>query len=460
MYRQFLKEAKVVNPAVRLGGLTATPYRLGTGSICTVGGVFGHICYEVGVRELIRDGFLCPVVSKGGQAKPDLAGVRIRGGEYVADALEDAVDDDALVRAACAEVVEMTADRKSVLIFAAGVNHGAHVVRILREAHGVEAGFVTGETDAGTRADLLARFRGDPTGDLFKTRAPLKYLVNVNVLTTGFDAPAIDCVVILRPTLSPGLYYQMVGRGFRLSPGKANCLVLDFGGNVERHGPVDMVRPKSPRKGKGEAPGKECQKCHAVVAAGYAKCPECGAEFPPPERQTHEAEATSAGVLSGQVTTERHEVVDVLYHVHHKKNAGPEAPPTMRVDYKLGLVEWKSEWVCFEHEGFARTKAEKWWRQRCNARVPDTVEDAVAIANNGGLVMPAAITVRRVAGEKFASVSGYEFPPEWRRQPSLFDAAGTPAAGVPAEATRWAAEDEGTADADMAAMSFEDVIPF
>ena len=74
----------------------------------------------------------------------------------------------------------------------------------------------------------------------------------------GFDAPNIDCVAMVRPTLSPGLYYQMVGRGFRLHPGKENCLVLDFGGNVLRHGPVDAIRiqagePPGERGGAGQA---------------------------------------------------------------------------------------------------------------------------------------------------------------------------------------------------------------
>jgi len=111
----------------------------------------------------------------------------------------------------------------------------------------------------------------------------LKYLVNVNVLTTGFDAPNIDCVVLLRPTNSPGLFYQMVGRGFRLHSSKENCLVLDFGGNILRHGPVDDLQIKESDQGDGEAPAKECPECQEVIHAAYATCPECGHEFPPCE---------------------------------------------------------------------------------------------------------------------------------------------------------------------------------
>ena len=206
------------------------------------------------------------------------------------------------------------------------------------------------------------------------------------MLTTGFDAPNIDCVVLLRPTMSPGLYYQMVGRGFRLHPGKENCLVLDFGGNVVRHGPVDQIKVKERSLGgKGEAPAKECPECHSVIAAAYATCPDCGYEFPPPERPTHDATATQASILSGQVTNTSYAVSDVYYSVHTKRGAGEDAPKTMRVDYKVGWHEYKSEWVCFEHSGYARQKAIAWWQRRSPDPVPPTVERAVELAQCGAL---------------------------------------------------------------------------
>ncbi|MCE9530368.1 MAG: DEAD/DEAH box helicase, partial [Planctomycetes bacterium] len=226
MYRQFLAEAKVVNPNLRVIGFTATPFRLKTGSICTPEGFLNHICFEVGIRELIRDGYLCPLITKAGILKPDTDRLHIRGGEYVAGEAEEMMDQDNLVEAACTEIVVHTNNRNAVLIFASGVMHGEHLVETLKSKHEIDCGFVTGETPSGERDALLARFKA----------GSLKYLCNVNVLTTGFDAPNIDCVALVRPTLSPGLYYQMVGRGFRLHPSKANCLVLDFGGNVMRHG--------------------------------------------------------------------------------------------------------------------------------------------------------------------------------------------------------------------------------
>lgn len=408
MYRQFLAECQGINPRMRVVGFTATPFRLDCGTICGPDKLLNTVCYEVGVRELIRDGYVCALVSKASTNKVDTGGLHVRGGEFLADEVEALMDDDRLVETACAEIVEHTRDRSAVLIFASGINHGRHVSRVLAEKHDIECGFICGKTSDTERDELLARFRGETSSDMF-VREPLKYLCNVNVLTTGFDAPNIDCVVMLRPTLSPGLYYQMVGRGFRLRAGKRNCLVLDFGGNVLRHGPVDQVRAKAGAgAGKGQAPAKECPECHSVIAAGYARCPDCGYAFPAPENTKHEAKASAAGVLTGQVTITKYAVHDVHYSVHIKRGAGEDAPRSMRVDYRVGWHQHKSEWVCFEHPGFARGKAVAWWRQRSAEAVPETAQEAVDVANNGGLAPAKSITVRSVAGEKYDRIIDYE----------------------------------------------------
>jgi len=401
MYRQFLAEARVVNPNLRVIGFTATPFRLKTGPICTPDGLLNHICYEVGVRELIRDGYLCPLISKAGKTKADMTSLHVRGGEFMADEVESLMDQDALVRAACTEIVEYAASRNACLIFSSGVKHGQHIVETLRSEHGLECGFVCGETPTTERNATLARFKA----------GELKILCNVNVLTTGFDAPHIDCVALVRPTMSPGLYYQMVGRGFRLHPSKENCLVLDFGGNVLRHGPVDEIQVTTQERGNGKAPAKECPECQAVIAAGFGRCPQCGFEFPPPERQKHEAKASEAGVLSGEVTTTKHVVQDVHYSIHVKRGAAEDAPRTLRVDYSVGWHKTKSEWICFEHEGFARRKAETWWRRRSPDPVPGTVDEALAIADGGGLAETRGITTRAVAGDPYERIIDYELGP-------------------------------------------------
>jgi DNA repair protein RadD len=398
MYRQFLADARTINPQLRIVGFTATPFRLKTGPICTPDGFLNAICYEVSVRELIAQGYLCQLITKASKVKADTSNLHVRNGEFVADEVESLMDSAELVQAACGEIVEYTKDRQAVLIFASGIKHGEHVVQVLKDQHGIQCGFVTGDTPIEERNALLAKFKA----------GELKYLCNVNVLTTGFDAPNVDCVVLLRPTMSPGLYYQMVGRGFRLHPGKQNCLVLDFGGNVLRHGPVDQIRVKECTTGNGQAPAKECPECLSVVAAGYARCPDCGYEFPPPQRTKHDAKASDAGILSGQVTTTTHTVEEVFYNVHHKRGAPENAPRTMRVDYRVGWHTYKSEWVCFEHTGYAHQKAISWWKRRSHEPVPDTAEKAVLLARAGRLAPTRTITVRRITGEKFDQIIGYE----------------------------------------------------
>lgn len=411
MYRQFLAEAKTVNSYLRVIGLTATPYRLDAGSICAPDHFLNAVCYEIGVKELMVRGYICPLITKAGSVKADTTGLHIRGGEFVADEIECLMDQDKLVEAACKEIVSYSAERNACLIFASGVKHGRHVARELQEKHGVECGFVSGDTPSGERNELLARFRGRTDHGLF-SRQPLKFLCNVNVLTTGFDAPNIDCVVLLRPTMSPGLFYQMVGRGFRLFPGKTKCLVLDFGGNVVRHGPVDMIRAKDRSLGTGEPPAKECPECHSIIAIAYRRCPDCGFEFPPPERKSqHDSKASQAGILSGQVTETVYKVKDTLYSVHVKRDAGENTPRSMRVDYVTGWYDRKSEWICFEHSGYARRKAEQWWRHRSPDPIPDTAEEAVDLANAGALAHTLKITVRAVAGDPYERIVDYELGP-------------------------------------------------
>ena len=423
MYRTFLKDMKVINPRVRLVGMTATPFRLKGGLICKPENLLNEICYEAGLKEMIQQGYLSPLVSRAGSAEANLGNLHIRGGEFIGDEIAAAMDTEQLVNAACREIVDLTRDRKSVLIFTSSVKHCQHVAEAIRGYSGQECAVVTGETPAGERAEIIDRFKGKfVPADLFGTpKPPLKYLCNVSVLTTGFDAPNTDCVVLLRPTNSPGLLVQMVGRGTRLSPetGKTDCLVLDYGGNILRHGPVDMIRVKDKTPGGGDAPAKKCPQCLALIHAGYSKCPQCGYEFPPPERSNLTEHASGESIISGEVFMDEYDVRKVFYEVHRKRNAPDDAPSTMRVDYEVAFQTYKSEWVCPEHDGYARSKFIKWWRQRAPdwLPIPQTAAEAVRLARAGYLAEPVKITVRSISGEKFETVTRCMLGPRPEREP-------------------------------------------
>ena len=218
-YRSFLEAMKRLNPLVRLVGYTATPFRLDGGAICKPENLLNRICYRAEIRPLIAQGYLSPLTSKAGHSSIRLDGLRVRAGEFVQEEVEAAVDNADAIDTACGDAVQLAAGRKTVIVFCSSVKHALHVAKKLHELTGDETAVLTGETSSQERAAILRRFRGELHSDLFGQREkPVRWLCNVSVCTTGLDVPNIDCVVLLRPTQSAGLYVQMVGRGFRLSP--------------------------------------------------------------------------------------------------------------------------------------------------------------------------------------------------------------------------------------------------
>ncbi len=414
-YRTFLREAMRVRPGMKVLGLTATPYRLGSGMICTPDGILQEVCFEVGIRPLINRGYLCDLITKKPGASVNCDAIGVRGGEFIAGDVERAFGDELRLQEICVDIVRYAGDRKSVLIFAACVSHAEAIAQLLQKRTGEEVGIVTGMTPSHYRAELLARFRGEEVQrDLFGEKQPrLKYLVNVNVLTTGFDAPNVDCIALVRPTMSPGLYYQMVGRGLRIHAEKKHCLVLDYGENILRHGPVDNITIRQPgQPGRGTAPVVVCPQCRTVNVAASRVCKECQfllyTLWEPKEKYTETA--SDKGVLTGQVTETEHAVIAVGYYRHEKRN-NPDAVPTIRVEYSTEDYKTFREWICPEHDGYAKKKFSSWWFQRSLMPEPDSVEVTLAIADAGFLAMPTMIRVKETAGSKFSEITGV-FPGE------------------------------------------------
>jgi DNA repair protein RadD len=390
MYRTFVDGIRAINPWLRMVGLTATPYRLDSGPICRPSGLFHKLCYSAPVRQLIDEGWLCNLTTTPAEASVNTSGLRLRAGEFIQGETEQLFA--TITQAACREIISKAAGRQSVLVFASGVNHAEHVAETLEKMTGEPVGVVTGETFPMERQATLIRFR----------RGQLRWVVNVDVLTTGFDAPNIDCIAVLRATMSPGLFAQIVGRGFRTDDGKLDCLVLDFGGNIRRHGPIDSpvygVQDKR-QQNAGEAPTKVCPACREEVLIGTRECQECGFLFPIDPSERHEGQADEAPILA---EPESFMVETVGYQIHVKRKAGPDAARTMRVDYECQREgggdlshEVISEWVCIEHDGFARKNAVRWWRKRSIAPVPDDVEEAVDLARRGALAAPSALVARK-----------------------------------------------------------------
>jgi DNA repair protein RadD len=271
-YRTLITELNIINPNLRVIGLTATPYRLGHGLITDKPAIFDALIEPVSIEQLIFQGYLAPLRSKHTKAILDVTGVHKKGGEYIESELQAAVDTDANNTAAVSEIMSLSEGRKAWLIFCAGVKHAENIASIL-QANGVTAACVTGDMSKVQRERILTEFKAG------KIRA----LTNANVLTTGFDYPDIDLIGMLRPTMSASLYVQMAGRGMRPKSAAKDCLVLDFAGNVSRHGAITNVKPPSKKGEKeGDAPIKLCPECSEIVHMSVRECPGCGFAFPPP----------------------------------------------------------------------------------------------------------------------------------------------------------------------------------
>jgi len=346
MYQKLISAMQGKNRRLKVCGLTATPYRMDSGSLCGEGELFTGVAYDIAVRRLIDEGYLAPLTSKATAAPVDFSEVRIQNGDYVIGELQGKFDKNELIEEHCRKIVRLGKERKSWLIFCAGVKHSEHVAEEL-ERQGVRATSVhSGLFDMERDRRIAAFVKGE-----------VQAICNCQILTTGFNHPPIDLIALLRPTQSTGLYVQMLGRGMRTSPGKANCLVLDFGENIVRHGPIDTIQVKH-KNGKAEAKGapvKICPGCFSHVLIALRTCPDCGYGFP--ERSCKlEVKPSEAPILS---KVEEWEIVEKRVKVHEKNGR-----QSLRVLFQ-GKAPWRqvSEFLCFEHGGWAAHKAGERWRQ-------------------------------------------------------------------------------------------------
>ena len=409
-YLSFLKELRELNPEMRLLGLTATPYRIDSGRLDEGDDkLFERIAHEVSIRELIEDGYLSTLVTKATATKLDVTGVKKSGGDFMAGALQAAVDKDDITRGIVDEIVAYGQNRKSWIIFGAGVEHANHLAEEVRR-RGYSAGTITGDTPPGERKKLLADFKA----------GRLRCLTNASVLTTGLNVPGIDLLAMARPTDSTSLYVQICGRATRAvyAPGsdlttregrlsgiangsKPNALILDFAGNIRRHGPIDMVQPRTPGSGKGQAPVKECPKCHSEIHASVMECPDCGHEF---ERQ-----------LSGKIT-QMAAVAPILSKAEpvwssvsrrglhrHSKYASPDS---VRVEYWQGFSVIAKQWVAVENPKAAGI-VKSWWKTNGGQEPPpDTVTEFMERAPKE---LRPIDQIRLEPDGKFFKVTGFKF---------------------------------------------------
>lgn len=409
-----------LNPKLKVIGLSATPYRLGLGMI-TDGGVFTDVCYNItGVGafiKLIEEGFLSPLIPQRTETELDISDVGKRGGEFIESQLQLAVDKDEITKAAIIEALDTMPERQHIMVFASGVKHAEHITEMLKR-YGQNV--VCAHSKMGKDAD-----RNKESFGLRQHR----FIVSNNQLTTGVDYPHVDGIIMLRPTASPGLWVQMLGRGTRVvynkwagfdirnkdhrleaihRGGKQNCKVLDFAGNTMRLGPInDPSIPRRKGEKTGEIPIKICEGSKLVTGPGCGAynhisarhCCQCGNEFQI-QVKINQVASTKELIVRDEPVVQELTVDRVTYHVHKKQGV----PDSLKVSYYCKLLRF-TEYVVAWHPSNVSHKGKAWWAKRTDVPLPDDATKANELASS--LKIPKAIRVW--SNKKYPEVLSYVF---------------------------------------------------
>lgn len=313
-------------------GVTATPFRLDGGYIFGRRKLFKNIAYELGSKELIERGFLVPFRFPTIAKQLDTSGIKVVRGDFDNKQLEERLlRDEKLVVESIKIWQEHAKDRRCSLFFCHSVAHAQMCLAIFKRLMpNVPAAYLDGETKKNERLWLIESIKD----------GKFKAVFQINTMTTGTNLPIIDCIVWLRPTLSPVLYIQGCGRGSRLYPGKDNCLVIDPVGNIETFGSVTKPTinarsatrklsfdPKelaamglTPELIKGESPVKTCVACKVELHAAAKKCDQCGQlQLKEHNLVTEEYELTKVTVFHNCVTYTNSPAIYIEYYCKTSK---------------------------------------------------------------------------------------------------------------------------------------------
>lgn len=380
-YLTFFLELMKLNPYLKVIGLSATIYRMKLGYL-TNGNIFTDVAFDItdmdGFNRLLSEGYLCPLIPARTELQLDLTGVGLNAdGDFAEGQLQAAIDDPGVTYAALREAVGHGWNRRSWMVFAAGIEHAEHINTMLNEQFGVTSTVIHSKLDPKERDQRLLDFK----------RGKYRCVVNKDVLTTGFDHPPLDLIIMLRPTASAPLWVQMLGRGTRPWAGgwldilederafwpaaKENCLVLDYAGNTARLGPInDPLIPQPPGKNKGprDAPVKICPKCPVYNHASARICSGCGYEFPILYSQSPNLETTASNEELIKQTDdapvpiiEEFQVMRSVCLPHYSPRSGQT---TIKTAYYCDGMQTFFEYITFEGKAYAIHRAHEWLRQR------------------------------------------------------------------------------------------------
>jgi DNA repair protein RadD len=353
-------------PKARRSGFTATPWRLDGGVIYGEGRYFDTLAYQKSPLELVDEGYLSPLVGVETNCQLNISGVAKTAGEYSMSGVQKKMEDDGWLEKAIAHSVAQLKGRKHILIFCPTIETSRAAAELYKK-YKVSCGYV--DSEGGDREATLAMW----------TAGEIRACANVDILTTGFNFPALDAIVCLRPTESSSLWVQMLGRGMRKAMGKDNCLVLDYAGNLERLGGVSTMETWNKQKEDGKMEERDAP----TAKKGAVK-------------KGMKLALTSLDPMLESKSGLRVRVLRVNYAVTRAKIPGKQhLLASYECETDNGISVPVSSFCCVEYTGGARFHAEQWFKRR-GSTAPKSAQSARVEAYS--LPCPRELVIRRNDG--------------------------------------------------------------
>lgn len=383
-YKVLLNKLREYKPDHKVIGVTATAYRLGHGMIygdeCKAGrdNFFPDLTHRVLYSDLVRDGYLMPLkgfVACDGDTAEELSNATMTSGEY--NMLDAGRIMTRHISSAVDAFEKYGADHKSVAVFACTIDHATRLSEEF-SSRGHSACVIHSKLSAIERDYNLKEWQS----------GRIKIAVSINVLVEGFDHPGLSCLVMCRPTKSPVVFVQAIGRVLRVHEEKSESLLIDLTSNVMEFG-LDLDNPRftipSGMDGKGEAPVKICPgnnedgtACGMSLHPATMVCHYCGYEYPVVEMEASVSKMKEVNFNGEEEPPEWYDVMGMSTSIHTSK----EGKQLLKVSLQVGSGFYGSKsvnvWICLRdyYKGFAVDKGEEKWNEFSEEPFPDNVEEA------------------------------------------------------------------------------------
>jgi len=398
-YQIWLSAMKKYNPNVRVLGFTATPFRLGHGYIYgdikkpENENLFQSLSYRIGIKKLQDLNYLTQYRAKEVvNIQSELKSVRVSGDFNIRD-LSDVMSKQEHVGSAVSAVEKYAPDRKRIVVFCVTIDHAEKV----KKAFGGQAAAVHSKMPLAQRDMILRQFEA----------GRIRVLCNVGVLTEGWDSPAVDCVVMCRPTKSAALYVQMIGRGLRPHPDKTDVLILDLSSNCSVHGDPDSPHVPIPnRNGNSDPIFKCCPQCFELNPVGAKICKSCGYEWPVEVKEQNGTPEMKDVIFNrkpeSMVMEIQHSTIEDF--ISKKGNRMLKLSLACRLPDSV-VTNWVNEFFDFEGNasGWTKGKARRVWGALVGTEPPESVDEAMN--RQGELIMSLPDKIEVIEKGKWMNVN-------------------------------------------------------